>query len=85
MLAGEGGVSGQGCEQHGISTFFKFYQTIMLQSADLSSDFNLHGNIAVEQWASVSSKYSLARYTGSTFLSSLLATVAPFVQTFLYR
>lgn len=34
--------AGQGHEQHGISTFFKFYQAVMLQSADWRSD--LHSN-----------------------------------------
>lgn len=38
MLAGGGGRSGQGREQHGISTFLKFCHTVMLQSADWRSD-----------------------------------------------
>lgn len=43
------GGSGQGREQHGISTFPTFSHTVMLQSADWRSGFYLHGNLATEQ------------------------------------
>ena len=59
MLAGgeweeeeeRGGGSGQGREQHGISTFLTFSHTVMLQSADWRSSFCLHGNLATKQVA----------------------------------
>lgn len=47
--AGGGGGLGQGCKQHGISTFLTFSHTVMLQSADWRAGFYLHGNLATKQ------------------------------------
>lgn len=49
VLAWWGWGSGQGREQHGISTFLTFSHTVMLQSADWRSGFYLHGNLVVMQ------------------------------------